>query len=173
MQRVVADSEEPITPFISRVRDLYEKLGISSILVAGSSGSYFHVSDTVIQMKEYVPYDITERAKTTAAEFPPFSASVRPFAVPSFQRRPQPSKALTGSDRTKVKVMGRESILINKSLTDLRAVEQLTDSEQLNGLAALLLDAAERRMDGRPGDPARPRRQEIFECLDRCRELKF
>ena len=200
MQRVVADSEEPITPFISRVRDLYEKLGISSILVAGSSGSYFHVSDTVIQMKEYVPYDITERAKTTAAEFPPFSASVRPFAVPSFQRRPQPSKALTGSDRTKVKVMGRESILINKSLTDLRAVEQLTDSEQLNGLAALLLDAAERRMDGkktlvqvvdllekqmeekglssllapgRPGDLARPRRQEIFECLDRCRELKF
>ena len=200
MQRVVADSEEPITPFISRVRDLYEKLGISSILVAGSSGSYFHVSDTVIQMKEYVPYDITERAKTTAAEFPPFTASVRPFAVPSFQRRPQPSKALTGSDRTKVKVMGLESILINKSLTDLRAVEQLTDSEQLNGLAALLLDAAERRMDGkktlvqvvdlqerqmdekglasllapgRPGDLARPRRQEIFECLDRCRELKF
>ena len=200
MQRVVADSEEPITPFISRVRDLYEKLGISSILVAGSSGSYFHVADTVIQMKEYVPYDITERAKTTAAEFPPFTASVRPFAVPSFQRRPQPSKALTGSDRTKVKVMGRESILINKSLTDLRAVEQLTDSEQLNGLAALLLDAAERRMDGRktlvqvvdllerqmdekglasllapgrPGDLARPRRQEIFECLDRCRELKF
>lgn len=52
--------------------------------------------------------------------------------TPSFQRRPQPSKALTGSDRTKVKVMGRESILINKSLTDLRAVEQLTDSEQLN-----------------------------------------
>lgn len=45
--------------------------------------------------------------------------------------------------------MGRESILINKSLTDLRAVEQLTDSEQLNGLAALLLDAAERRMDGK------------------------
>ena len=200
MQRVVADSDEPITPFISRVRDLYEKLGISSILVAGSSGSYFHVSDTVIQMKEYDPYDITERAKTTAAEFPPFSASVRPFAVPSFQRRPQPSKALTGSDRTKVKVMGRESILINKSLTDLRAVEQLTDSEQLNGLAALLLDAAARRMDGkktlvqvveqqkkqmeekglssllapgRPGDLARPRRQEIFECLDRCRELKF
>ena len=194
------DEDTSATNFISRVRDLYEKLGISSILVAGSSGSYFHVSDTVIQMKEYVPYDITERAKTTAAEFPPFTASVRPFAVPSFQRRPQPSKALAGSDRTKVKVMGLESILINKSLTDLRAVEQLTDSEQLNGLAALLLDAAERRMDGkktlvqvvdlqerqmdekglasllapgRPGDLARPRRQEIFECLDRCRELKF
>ena len=195
-----ADSEEPITPFISRVRDLYEKLGISSILVAGSSGSYFHVADTVIQMKEYVPYDITDRAKTTAAEFPPFTASVRPFSVPAFHRCPQPGKGLTGSDRTKVKVMGRESILINKSLTDLRAVEQLTDSEQLNGLAALLLEAAEHKMDskktlvqvvdllekqmdekglasllapGRPSDLARPRRQEIFACLNRCRELQF
>ena len=200
MQRVVADSEEPITPFISRVRDLYEKLGISSVLVAGSSGSYFHVADTVIQMKEYVPYDITDRAKTTAAEFPPFTASIRPFSVPAFHRCPQPGKGLTGSDRTKVKVMGRESILINKSLTDLRAVEQLTDSEQLNGLAALLLEAAEHKMDGkktlvqvvdllekqmdekglasllapgRPGDLARPRRQEIFACLNRCRELRF
>ena len=200
MQRVVADSEEPITPFISRVRDLYEKLGISSILVAGSSGSYFHVADTVIQMKEYVPYDITDRAKTTAAEIPPFTASVRPFSVPAFHRCPQPGKGLTGSDRTKVKVMGRESILINKSLTDLRAVEQLTDSEQLNGLAALLLEAAEHKMDGkktlvqvvdllekqmdekglssllapgRPSDLARPRRQEIFACLNRCRELRF
>ena len=200
MQRVVADSEEPITPFISRVRDLYEKLGISSILVAGSSGSYFHVADTVIQMKEYVPYDITDRAKTTAAEFPPFTASVRPFSVPAFHRCPQPGKGLTGSDRTKVKVMGRESILINKSLTDLRAVEQLTDSEQLNGLAALLLEAAGHKMDskktlvqvvdllekqmdekglasllapGRPSDLARPRRQEIFACLNRCRELRF
>ena len=200
MQRVVADSEEPITPFISRVRDLYEKLSISSILVAGSSGSYFHVADTVIQMKEYVPYDITDRAKTTAAEFPPFTASVRPFSVPAFHRCPQPGKGLTGSDRTKVKVMGRESILINKSLTDLRAVEQLTDNEQLNGLAALLLEAAEHKMDGkktlvqvvdllekqmdekglssllapgRPSDLARPRRQEIFACLNRCRELRF
>ena len=200
MQRVVADSEEPITPFISRVHDLYEKLEISSILVAGSSGSYFHVADTVIQMKEYVPYDITERAKAIAAEFPPFTASVRPFALPSFQRHPLPDKVLTGSDRTKVKVMGQESILVNKSLTDLRAVEQLTDSEQLSGLAALLLEAAERAMDGkktliqvvdllekemdekgllallapgRPGDLARPRRQEIFACLNRCRNLKF
>ena len=200
MQRVVADSEEPITPFISRVRDLYEKLEISSILVAGSSGSYFHVADTVIQMKEYVPYDITERAKAIAAEFPPFTVSVRPFALPSFQRHPLPDKVLTGSDRTKVKVMGQESILVNKSLTDLRAVEQLTDSEQLSGLAALLLEAAERAMDGkktliqvvdllekemdekgllallapgRPGNLARPRRQEIFACLNRCRNLKF
>lgn len=40
MQRVVSGEQEPITPFIARVRDLYEKAGISTILVAGSSGAF-------------------------------------------------------------------------------------------------------------------------------------
>ena len=57
----------PITPFISRVRELYEKAGISSVIVAGSSGSYFHTADVVIQMKEYLPLDITEKAREEAA----------------------------------------------------------------------------------------------------------
>ena len=55
MQQVVSPEEEPIIPFIERVRSLYEDFGISSIIVAGSSGSYFHVADTIVQMKEYTP----------------------------------------------------------------------------------------------------------------------
>lgn len=42
MQLVVSRESEPITPYIDRIRELYEVYGISSILVAGSSGSYFH-----------------------------------------------------------------------------------------------------------------------------------
>ena len=53
----------PITPFIDRVRSLYEKSGISSIIVAGSSGSYFHIADHILQMDQYVPKDITAFAK--------------------------------------------------------------------------------------------------------------
>ncbi|MDE6701968.1 MAG: ABC-ATPase domain-containing protein, partial [Acetatifactor sp.] len=79
MQQVVSPGEEPITPFIERVNSLYEDLGISTILVAGSSGSYFHVADTVIQMKEYVPGDITETAKKAAAEFAVFETSRSAF----------------------------------------------------------------------------------------------
>lgn len=41
MQRVICREKEPITPFLERARDLYEKAGISTILVAGSSGSFF------------------------------------------------------------------------------------------------------------------------------------
>ena len=66
MARVVARDKEPITPFISRIRDLYEKAGISTILVAGSSGAFFHVADTVIQMDRYVPLEITAVARAAA-----------------------------------------------------------------------------------------------------------
>lgn len=199
MQRVVSDREEPITPFISRVRDLYEKLGISSILVAGSSGSYFHVADRVIQMKEYLPFDITERAKEEAKQFPAFTAASHSFVQPDFTRFPMPGRMLRDQDRVKFKVMGKEAVQIQKTTVDLRYVEQLTDPEQLAGLAVLLCYAADRWMDGKHSlteivdrlekqmeegglrsvgeaihashEMVRPRRQEIFACLNRCREI--
>ena len=55
MQRVVHRNQEPITPFIERVRQIYLEQGISSVIVAGSSGSYFHVADTILQMNQYKP----------------------------------------------------------------------------------------------------------------------
>lgn len=67
MARVVSGDKEPITPFISRIRDLYEKAGVSTILVAGSSGAFFHVADTVVQMDRYKPVEITDRAKEAAS----------------------------------------------------------------------------------------------------------
>ena len=63
MQKIISRSQEPITPFIERARDLYEKAGISTIMVAGSSGAYFYIADTIIQMDCYVPRDITASTK--------------------------------------------------------------------------------------------------------------
>ena len=37
MQRVIHRDMEPITPFIERIRELYEEEGISTVIVAGSS----------------------------------------------------------------------------------------------------------------------------------------
>ena len=45
MQKIISRSKEPITPFIERARDLYEKSGISTVMVAGSSGAYFYIAD--------------------------------------------------------------------------------------------------------------------------------
>ena len=41
MQRVIHRDMEPITPFIERIRELYEEEGISTVIVAGSSGLIF------------------------------------------------------------------------------------------------------------------------------------
>ena len=63
MQQVIQREKEPITPFLERAEDLYKKAGISTILVAGSSGAFFHIADTIIQMDNYVPKDITASVK--------------------------------------------------------------------------------------------------------------
>ena len=53
MQKLVSKEKEPITPFIEIVKSLYDKLGISTILVVGRSGDYFDIADKVIQMDSY------------------------------------------------------------------------------------------------------------------------
>ena len=68
MAQLVSDEKEPITPFIRKIRSLYSDLGISTILVAGSSGDYLSVADTVLQMDCYETKDVTARAKELAVE---------------------------------------------------------------------------------------------------------
>jgi hypothetical protein len=68
MQRLVPAAKEPITPFLSSVRLIYEQLGTSVVMVVGSAGDYFAVADTVLMMDRYRPVDVTERAKVIAAE---------------------------------------------------------------------------------------------------------
>ena len=149
MQQVVAPAEEPIIPFIERVRSLYEDFGISSVIVAGSSGSYFHVADQIIQMKEYVPYDITERAKKAAADFPVFSIPQGRFPEYSKKRCPRPNAALKKDDRLKLKAQGTSELSLTYDTVELRYLEQLRDSEQTMALAYLLKYMELSLMDGR------------------------
>lgn len=61
MQALVKKENEPITPFISKIRSLLAR-GVSSILVMGGSGDYFGVSDTVLRMDSYEASDVTAEA---------------------------------------------------------------------------------------------------------------
>jgi predicted ABC-class ATPase len=70
MQELVGSEDEPITPYIERVRQLYEQSGVSSVLVLGGVGDYFEVADTVIQMLRYQPLDVTGAAKKIALDSP-------------------------------------------------------------------------------------------------------
>lgn len=80
MQEVIAREKEPITPFLERAEDLYKKAGISTILVAGSSGAFFHIADTIIQMDSYHPVDISEKVRGLCGKYP-----LNPVKAPEFR----------------------------------------------------------------------------------------
>ena len=89
MQKLVSGDREPIRPFISKVRALYDSLGVSSILVIGGSGDYFEVADKVVMMEAYSPRDVTEAARQIAADSNYQAAESEPFGQQS-ARAPQP-----------------------------------------------------------------------------------
>lgn len=201
MQRVIHRDMEPITPFIERIRELYEDYGISTVIVAGSSGAYFHIADTIIQMDRYVPKDITEYAKKEAESYPVITGPEAPAEKPDFRRCPQPSPAFKGNDRIKMKTLSREGVMINKETIDLRYVEQIADSEQVTALGYCMRYAQKHILNGRKdlrqvveeleqvmekgtlsalcessssvSCMAVPRKQEIFACFNRYRGLRL
>lgn len=166
MQRVVHRDAEPITPFIERVRKLYEDFGISTVLVAGSCGSYFHKADCVLQMNRYVPHEITREARTEAAHFPIKVNPAPEIQAPDYARHISSASTVKGQnagkdghakygrggrveERTKIKGMGKDGFSINKDIVDLRYVEQIADAEQVSALAYLLAYAMKHLFDGR------------------------
>ena len=158
MARVVSGDKEPITPFISRIRDLYEKAGVSTILVAGSSGAFFHVADTVIQMDRYVPVEITKKAKEAASDWALGTVSASAiadvyrasgFCLPSMNRVPARNNALLREGRIKTKVLSNNSFLLAHDELDLRGLEQLVDREQTASLALVLKYMQLHLIDGR------------------------
>lgn len=199
MQRVVHRDAEPIVPFIDRVEELYHTYGISTILVAGSSGSYFHKADCILQMNRYEPFEITDFAKEQAEQFPLPDQKAPEAKAPEFARRVKPDRMVKEDHRVKIKTMGRDGIMINKETIDVRYVEQLADSEQLAALGYLLCYANQHLFDGKktlretadrlyeimeqkgmaaicessylPCGLAKPRKQEFFACVNRYRRL--
>ncbi len=166
MQQVISREKEPITPFLERARDLYEKEGISTILVAGSSGAFFYIADKILQMDCYRPMDITDHVKKLCLEHaaprtqaPGFRSPDQNRILPPYDRsrknrggRDQ-SGGRPGNDsrheHMKIKTFGRDSFSLDKETVDLRYVEQLADSEQTCALAYLLRYSLEQIMDGR------------------------
>lgn len=263
MQQVISRDKEPITPFLERAGDLYEKAGISTILVAGSSGAFFYIADHILMMDCYRPVDITERVKGMCGGHTAPRVQAPGFGVPAFDRvLPAFRKAQKGRGRgwdgreletrnigyggnagrvdsdaqtgaggrnfggegrgygdredrggrgrsddrggqrdsrhehMKTKSYGLESFSMDKEEVNVRYLEQLLDTEQVNALAHLLRYGLEEVMDGKktvrqtvetvwnawekqgwkpfsgsyvPCGLAKPRIQELYACLNRFR----
>lgn len=201
MQRVVKRDAEPIIPFIDRIEELSEQYGISTILVAGSSGSYFHKADCIVQMNHYRPEEITTFAKEEAKKFPISEKKAPAYQMTEFRRIVFSNREWKGAERVKIKTMGRDGFSINRENVDLRYVEQIVDGGQVNALGYLVLYAQRNLFDGKrsmqevvtrlerlmkekglagicegtylPSNLTMPRTQEIFACFNRVRGLKL
>ena len=153
MQAVIARDQEPITPFLERARDLWQKAEVSLILVVGSCGAYFHIADQVIQMDAYHARDITAQAKAALAGRPVPALSAPGFHFPADKRivdlsgSTQTRKNYRGDgyrqERLKVKRFGKTAFTVGDRELDLRYVEQLVDGGQTQALAYMVRYARE------------------------------
>jgi len=137
MQALVHKGGEPITPLLDRVRELYDRLGVSTLLVMGGCGDYFDVADTVLWMREYQPHDATADARRAASEHPSQRRSETTHALgPAVPRVPLAESLDPSRGRRAVKIgsRGRDRIEYGDDSIDLRAVEQIVDPSQTRAI---------------------------------------
>ena len=202
MQELVVKEKEPITPFIDKVRQLYEEHQVSTVLVVGGCGDYFQVADTVLMMDEYRPKVATRDATAIAAKYP---LARKPEGGTCFgaisERVPLPAGIdPTRGGKVKVKARRLDEIQFGSQEIDLSRIEQLVDPSQTRAIGALLAYASRKLVDGRrsirqiaeeieklqqngldflarspgehPGDYAAVRGLELAAALNRLRTLK-
>ena len=201
MQALVARQSEPITPFVDRIRELRDRLEVSTLLVMGGSGDYFDHADTVIQMDAYRPRDVTAEARAIAESHvtgrrdesesrltAPAPRSLDPSSLDPERRR----------GRWKIGARGVDTLIFGRSDVDLRAVEQIEDASQVRAIGWMMgrlsqererpveprsriLEMLDRLADGdwdwlsgRPdGDLAAPRAHEVLAAINRLRGARF
>lgn len=158
MQQVVSPEKEPITPFLLQARELYEKYGVSVILVAGSSGAYFHIADRVVQMDNYKALDITARVRECLKSQPPLEKLSQHkvsigaiFDDKAAKRVVRIGRLEKKYDEVKVKQFGKDSFSFGKDTVELGFVEQLLDGEQTTTLSYCLKALAD-RLENKPQD---------------------
>lgn len=189
MAMLVAAEKEPITPYLSCVRSLYEDHGISTVLVVGSSGAYLSAADCVIQMDEYEVKNVTGRAKEIADSY----EGIR------VKRKECLRYKIAKKQIEKVRAFGKESVSFDKEEVILRDLEQLMDEGQVAAIAYLVQYALTHYADGRKnaweltqllyqqiekkgfasvipvyygaGAPVMPRKQEVLAALLRYRGI--
>lgn len=202
MQELIAKEQEPITPFVDKIRQLHRDLHVSSVLVMGGSGDYFEHADTVIAMENFEPRDVTDEAREIAGRYRTKRDSEgggRFGDVTPRIPRASSINSAKGKREVDMKVRSRFHIQFGPEDIDLSAVEQLVDASQTRAIAqalvymkqhilgedvmipqalagieaAMTTEGPDVLMPGAPGDLARFRRLELAAALNRLRTLEI
>ena len=197
MAKLVSDDKEPITTLLRHIRGIYKTMGISFVIVVGSSGDYLSVADLVLQMDHYKVKNVTKEAQRICEECQiagQYAETKVP--APEFSRKLKPVKP----GRRKLKSMGTDTVLIDREAIDVRYLEQLSESGQITALAYMMgwiLDHVKTEENMQKfiekmyeiidkkgmeavipanysaGHPVLPRKQELYACLSRYRSARI
>lgn len=195
MQRLVPRPDESVIPFIDRVRELYERFGVSTVMITGGAGDYLDVADTVIQLRAFQPVDRGADARRIVSETLSGRARER-FAALELPARRRLDAADVPAPRTAAR--GDRALRVGEETLELANLQQLVERGETLAIGALLrlalrlapdsadvetlLDRIERALDeegldgiagGAVADLSRPRRYEIAAALHRWRAARF
>lgn len=138
MQQLVPDEREPITPFLHRVRELYDEHGVSSVIVTGGSGAYLAVADQVVMLHDYRLSDVTAKARAICPRSD-FSHPRRPpFQQGDARAIDLQLKPLPRQREAKIQVREQRLLDYGRNRIDLSDVEQLIDSGQTETIGRML-----------------------------------
>ncbi|WP_088105460.1 ABC-ATPase domain-containing protein [Halalkalibacter urbisdiaboli] len=201
MQQLVAKEKEPITPYVDKIRQLYEEHEVSTILVLGGTGDYFDVADHVIMMDEYVPKEVTSEAKKIAQAYKQSRLHEGGLTFGEVSCRILRKEGFSSQKGKKEKADGRGTnyVFFGSETIDLSLVEQLVHPSQTNAIANILrylsivsidekttlnylleelfLKIEHEGLDflspfkGHPGNMALPRKYEVAAAINRLRTL--
>ena len=151
MQQLVARDQEPITAFVDRVRQLYQELGVSTVLVMGGSGDYFDVADCVIRMTEFGPEDVTTRARDIADALPTQRKFEGDADFPQPKARAPFADGLDPKNEYghfRISATDAQHLVFGQNRIDLDDIEQLTETAQTCAIGRAF-EYAKKFMDGR------------------------
>ena len=151
MQMLVKKSDEPITSYIDKIRQLYAEKKISTILALGGVGDYFEVADNIIQMIKYQPEDVSVRAKDIIHKYPTkrIKEDVEHPIQPKV-RIPVPESINPMSEYRKWRLYTTEvhTLQLGRNKIDLTDLEQLIELSQTKAIGFSML-YAKKYMNGK------------------------
>ena len=130
MKELIA--QEPIIPFTDRVRELYEQLGVSTILVIGGSGEYLNVADHIYLMEQFMPVEVTQMAQELGEQYASKKSKKEPASW-VFQRTLNTEHFSSRSKKGKgeiLEIWDKDFIFIGDERIETRMLHHVATSEQ-------------------------------------------
>jgi predicted ABC-class ATPase len=140
MKSLVPEDKEPVIPLIDRVRHIYERRGVSVLLVSGASGAFFDVCDRILLMEDYKLRDATDAALVISRKIPfPFPDRDEPDNTKKSSRIPLASSLDPSFRNKKVKIKAdMKTLQYGFTTTDISFLRQFISRSQIRAAAAVI-----------------------------------